>query len=86
MNTKRLYQADGYAVREMLKATTLLYDALLDNTSHRKDEHSSIFSAINTANEISSKVSSRQKNERNHLKKYHIGITVPVFLHFSRTS
>lgn len=27
MNTKKLYQADGYAVKEMLKITTLLYDA-----------------------------------------------------------
>lgn len=28
LNTKRLYQADGYAVKELLKITTLLYDAL----------------------------------------------------------
>lgn len=28
MNTKRLYQADGYAVKELLKIATLLYDAL----------------------------------------------------------
>ena len=27
MNTKRLYGADGYAVKEMLKVTTLLYGA-----------------------------------------------------------
>jgi len=27
LNTKKLYQADGYAVKEMLKITTLLYDA-----------------------------------------------------------
>ncbi|XP_073998190.1 clusterin associated protein 1 isoform X1 [Rhodnius prolixus] len=30
-NTKRLYQADGYAVKELLKITTLLYNALLAN-------------------------------------------------------
>ncbi|XP_061556813.1 clusterin-associated protein 1 homolog [Phycodurus eques] len=28
MNTKRLYQADGYAVKEMLKITTVLYNAM----------------------------------------------------------
>lgn len=27
LNTKKLYQADGYAVKEMLKIATLLYDA-----------------------------------------------------------
>ncbi|XP_072764805.1 clusterin-associated protein 1 [Anoplolepis gracilipes] len=27
LNTKKLYQADGYAVKEMLKITTMLYDA-----------------------------------------------------------
>lgn len=28
LNTKRLYQADGYAVKEMLKITTVLYSAM----------------------------------------------------------
>ncbi|MGH0128106.1 UNVERIFIED_CONTAM: hypothetical protein FKN15_033206, partial [Acipenser sinensis] len=28
LNTKRLYQADGYAVKEMLKITALLYNAM----------------------------------------------------------
>lgn len=27
LNTKKLYQADGYAVKEILKITTMLYDA-----------------------------------------------------------
>ncbi|XP_065157328.1 clusterin-associated protein 1 isoform X2 [Atheta coriaria] len=31
LNTKRLYQADGYAVREILKVTSLLYEALVTN-------------------------------------------------------
>lgn len=29
LNTKKLYGADGYAVRELLKVTTVLYDALI---------------------------------------------------------
>lgn len=28
LNTKRLYQADGYAVKEMLKITSVLYGAM----------------------------------------------------------
>lgn len=28
LNTKKLYQADGYAVKEMLKITSMLYDAM----------------------------------------------------------
>lgn len=28
LNTKHLYQADGYAVKEMLKITTVLYSAM----------------------------------------------------------
>ncbi|KAL2078256.1 hypothetical protein ACEWY4_025941 [Coilia grayii] len=31
VNTKRLYQADGYAVRELLKMTSLLYGAMKTN-------------------------------------------------------
>ena len=38
LNTKKLYQADGYAVRELLKVTTMLYDALKEN-SMAEDDH-----------------------------------------------
>lgn len=38
MNTKKLYQADGYAVKELLKITTPLYDAL--NLNVDKEEES----------------------------------------------
>ncbi|XP_033211233.1 clusterin-associated protein 1 [Belonocnema kinseyi] len=38
LNTKKLYQADGYAVKEILKITTLLFDAQVksseDSTQH----------------------------------------------------
>ena len=33
MNTKKLYQADGYAVKEMLKVTSVLYGAMKTNVS-----------------------------------------------------
>ena len=33
LNTKKLYQADGYAVKELLKIATLLYDAQSNSNS-----------------------------------------------------
>ncbi|EGI66550.1 Clusterin-associated protein 1 [Acromyrmex echinatior] len=39
LNTKKLYQADGYAVKEMLKIATLLYDA--QNSSNTEQNQSS---------------------------------------------
>ncbi|ROT71448.1 hypothetical protein C7M84_010224 [Penaeus vannamei] len=37
LNTKKLYQSDGYAVQEILKALTLLYDAIQSNAQSRRD-------------------------------------------------
>ncbi|CAK9803847.1 Clusterin-associated protein 1 [Anthophora plagiata] len=34
LNTKKLYQADGYAVKELLKVATLLYDAQNNSSSN----------------------------------------------------
>lgn len=33
MNTKKLYQADGYAVKELLKVTSVLYSAMKVNVA-----------------------------------------------------
>jgi clusterin-associated protein 1 len=52
LNTKRIYQADGYAVRELLKATSVLYSALRVNTTSLGDDSSSLSSPA----DISSKV------------------------------
>ncbi|XP_063235119.1 clusterin-associated protein 1 isoform X1 [Bacillus rossius redtenbacheri] len=38
LNTKRLYQADGYAVKELLKVATVLYDALRVNLAEMADD------------------------------------------------
>lgn len=46
LNTKKLYQADGYAVKEMLKITTLLYDAQ-NSTSIEQTRPSSNQSTVN---------------------------------------
>ena len=43
LNTKKLYQADGYAVKELLKVTSVLYNAMKTNvlTSENADEDDS---------------------------------------------
>ncbi|XP_064415236.1 clusterin-associated protein 1 homolog isoform X2 [Latimeria chalumnae] len=42
LNTKRLYQADGYAVKELLKITSVLYNAMktkgMDNSETAEDD------------------------------------------------
>ncbi|XP_017772021.1 PREDICTED: clusterin-associated protein 1 [Nicrophorus vespilloides] len=38
LNTKRLYQADGYAVKEILKISSVLYEALMHHSVGGKDE------------------------------------------------
>ncbi|CAH8639288.1 unnamed protein product [Schistosoma bovis] len=38
LNSKRLYQADGYAVRELIKITRILYEAMKNSNSESKDE------------------------------------------------
>uniref|UniRef100_A0A1A8PR83 Clusterin associated protein 1 n=1 Tax=Nothobranchius rachovii TaxID=451742 RepID=A0A1A8PR83_9TELE len=37
LNTKRLYQADGYAVKEMLKITSMLYNAMKTKEMAQED-------------------------------------------------
>ncbi|XP_053937002.1 clusterin-associated protein 1 isoform X3 [Cuculus canorus] len=37
LNTKKLYQADGYAVKELLKITSVLYSAMNDKGVERAD-------------------------------------------------
>ena len=37
LNTKRLYQSDGYAVRELLKVTSLLYNSMKQNRRLQQD-------------------------------------------------
>ena len=41
LNTKRLYSADGYAVKELLKVTTVLYNAMKSNSADGQDLNSS---------------------------------------------
>lgn len=43
LNMKKLYQADGYAVRELLKITTMLYKAQATSTSEISESRKSLF-------------------------------------------
>ena len=38
LNTRKLYQADGYAVKELLKVTSVLYTAMKSNSDFDKDQ------------------------------------------------
>lgn len=70
LNTKRLYQADGYAVKEMLKITSVLYSAMKtkqmalgdrieeDNSKFKFDLGSRI-SELKTARQLASEVTSK---------------------------
>jgi clusterin-associated protein 1 len=42
LNTKKLYQADGYAVKEILKVITPLYQALRESENRELDEEEDI--------------------------------------------
>lgn len=58
LNTKKLYQADGYAVKELLKVATLLYDAQnnsINNSITSDDNFSTVsFDISNKVNELKS--------------------------------
>ncbi|XP_033306426.1 clusterin-associated protein 1 isoform X1 [Bombus bifarius] len=58
LNTKKLYQADGYAVKELLKVATLLYDAQnnsINNSIMSDDNFSTVsFDISNKVNELKS--------------------------------
>eukprot|EP00911_Craspedida_sp_UC1_P002067 UC1_evm1s1596 len=41
LNAKRIYSADGYAVKELLKATSVLYTAVRTNTAGPGNEEES---------------------------------------------
>jgi len=42
LNTKKLYQADGYAVKEILKVITPLYKALRDSENKEFDDEDDV--------------------------------------------
>ena len=55
LSTKRLYQADGYAVKELLKVTSVLYNAIRANSEIYHD-HGDDGGCPSLSFDISSKV------------------------------
>ena len=51
LNTKKLYQADGHAVREVLKITSILYNAIKTAETNLSSSSSSSATGGNGANE-----------------------------------
>ncbi|XP_053220621.1 clusterin-associated protein 1 isoform X1 [Podarcis raffonei] len=70
LNTKKLYQADGYAVKELLKITSVLYNAMKtkgmeatavgeEDTSKFKFDLGSKISDLKTARQLASEITSK---------------------------
>ncbi|MGH0155461.1 UNVERIFIED_CONTAM: hypothetical protein FKN15_046680 [Acipenser sinensis] len=68
LNTKRLYQADGYAVKEMLKITALLYNAMKtkgmdsgdkEETNKFKFDLGSKIADLKSARQLASEITSK---------------------------
>ncbi|KAL9956206.1 hypothetical protein ACROYT_G037651 [Oculina patagonica] len=61
LNTKKLYGADGYAVKELLKVTSVLYSAMKTNAGNEVDEESNVSSlTFDISSRISDLKASRQ--------------------------
>ncbi|PIK37552.1 putative clusterin-associated protein 1-like [Apostichopus japonicus] len=58
LNTKRLYQADGYAVKELIKVTSVLYNAMKTNTTSKDGEEEANSNASSLSFDLSSKLAS----------------------------
>ncbi|XP_060076668.1 clusterin-associated protein 1-like [Ylistrum balloti] len=70
LNTKKLYQADGYAVKELLKVTSVLYNAMKtnvidqlenpeDDVSHLSFDVSSRISELKEARRLASEITTK---------------------------
>lgn len=61
LNTKKLYGADGYAVKELLKVTSVLYSAMKTNAGNEAAEESNVSSlTFDISSRISDLKASRQ--------------------------
>ncbi|XP_061191125.1 clusterin-associated protein 1-like isoform X1 [Saccostrea echinata] len=63
LNTKKLYQSDGYAVKEMLKVTSMLYNAMKTNTSTQSETDNEDDSSM-LSFDISSKINDLKEARR----------------------
>merc|ERR1712168_636507 len=56
LNTKRLYMADGYAVKELLKFTVILYNAMKETTKASDDSGDGDAAQSHTFYDVTSKI------------------------------
>ncbi|XP_052266545.1 clusterin-associated protein 1-like isoform X2 [Dreissena polymorpha] len=64
LNTKKLYQADGYAVKELLRVTSVLYNAMKTNIVDQADETSAENDGSSLSFDISSRISELKEARR----------------------
>ncbi|XP_064641238.1 clusterin-associated protein 1-like isoform X2 [Lineus longissimus] len=62
LNTKKLYQSDGYAVKECLKVTSVLYSAMKTNVNKEEDNHDDESSSLTF--DISSRIGELKEARR----------------------
>ncbi|OWF52624.1 Clusterin-associated protein 1 [Mizuhopecten yessoensis] len=62
LNTKKLYQADGYAVKELLKVTSVLYNAMKTNVIDQLDNPDDDMSHLSF--DVSSRISELKEARR----------------------
>ncbi|XP_041362932.1 clusterin-associated protein 1-like isoform X2 [Gigantopelta aegis] len=63
LNTKKLYQSDGYAVKELLKATSILYNAMKTNVAQALEQPDND-TTENVSFDVSSKISDLKEARR----------------------
>ncbi|KAK3089746.1 hypothetical protein FSP39_006164 [Pinctada imbricata] len=63
LNTKKLYQSDGYAVKELIKVTAMLYNAMKTNTAGQVDGEGEDDSSM-ISFDISSRISDLKEARR----------------------
>ena len=64
LNTKKLYQADGYAVREVLKVAALLYEAMKKAPSESTNENAALIAAPSVLHDLTNKVTDLKKTRQ----------------------
>ncbi|CAG0902998.1 unnamed protein product [Darwinula stevensoni] len=64
LNTKKLYQADGYAVREILKVASLLYEAMKNAPSESTNENAALMAAPSGIQDLTNKLTDLKKTRQ----------------------
>ena len=60
MNAKRLYEAQGYAVKEMLKISSMMYKAMQSSEVYEEDDSNTQMMDFNTSSKLHNLKAARQ--------------------------